>query len=63
MRKFLSIKPRFDLISRVAVPAVFACTVLTLPACTSMGTGTGTVEPSNAPVTFSWTSKVNRPGF
>ena len=30
---------------------------LTLLACTSMGTGTGTLEPGNAPVSFSWTSK------
>ncbi len=29
---------------------------LTLLACTSMGTGTGTLEPGNSPVSFSWTS-------
>jgi hypothetical protein len=57
MTKFLSMNPRFDPTCRVVLAALFACAVLTLPACTSIGTGTGTVEPGDAPVSFSWTSK------
>ena len=32
-------------------------TALTMLACTTMGSGTGSVSPGNAPVTFAWTSK------
>jgi len=32
------------------------CAGIALSACTTMGTGTGSVSPSNEPVTFSWKS-------
>jgi hypothetical protein len=38
------------LATAIAIPLVLA-------ACTSLGIGTGSVEPSGAPVTFDWTSK------
>src|SRR5258708_31206983 len=36
--------------------AVVLCAAVALSACTTMGTGTGSVSPSNEPVTFSWKS-------
>ena len=38
-----------------AAPALL-CAAVALSACTTMGTGTGSVSPSNEPVTFSWKS-------
>jgi hypothetical protein len=38
----------------IAVPAL--CAALALGACTTMGTGTGSVSPGNEPVKFSWKS-------
>jgi hypothetical protein len=32
------------------------CAALVLSACTTMGTGTGSISPGNAPVEFSWES-------
>jgi hypothetical protein len=32
------------------------CAAVALSACTTMGTGTGSVSPGNAPVQFSWDS-------
>jgi hypothetical protein len=40
-----------------ALAAVLTGVALALPACTTIGAGSGTVEPGNSPVTFSWTSK------
>ena len=57
MTKFPSMNPPLGATRRTALAALFAGAVLALPACTSMGTGTGTMMPGNAPVTFSWTSK------
>jgi hypothetical protein len=37
--------------------AAVAGVALTALACTSMGTGTGSVTPGNTPVSFDWTSK------
>ena len=39
----------------VALPALL-CAGIALSACTSMGTGTGSVAPGGAPVTFAWKS-------
>src|SRR5882762_9783944 len=38
-----------------AAPALL-CAALALSACTTMGTGTGSVSPGREPVTFSWKS-------
>src|ERR1700704_4848605 len=38
-----------------AAPALL-CAAVALSACATMGTGTGSVSPSNEPVTFSWKS-------
>jgi len=45
-RKFASSESIMFVRSILSIPALFACMVLTLPACTSMETGTGTVEIS-----------------
>jgi hypothetical protein len=48
--------PKFP--ARGASLAAALCIGLTLGACTTLGTGTGTTEaPGNAPVSFSWISK------
>ena len=39
----------------VALPALL-CVGIALSACTSMGTGSGSVSPGGAPVTFAWKS-------
>lgn len=41
---------------RIAGLAAMAAAA-TLAACTTMGSGTGSVSPGNTPVAFSWTSK------
>jgi len=46
-----------DSTRRAAGMAVVASAALTLLACTSMGTGTGSLSPDNTPVSFTWTSK------
>jgi hypothetical protein len=43
--------------SRAAGIAAVAGAALTMLACTTMGTGTGSLSPSNTPVTFAWRSK------
>ena len=41
----------------VAAPvAALICAAITLSACTTMGTGTGSVSPGGEPVKFSWKS-------
>jgi hypothetical protein len=40
---------------RVAIPALL-CAGIALSACTSLGTGTGSVSPGGAPVSFAWKS-------
>jgi hypothetical protein len=44
-------------ISRAAAFAAVAGAALTLLACTTMGTGTGSLSPGNTPVAFNWSSK------
>jgi hypothetical protein len=44
-------------ISRAAGFAAVAGAALTLLACTTMGTGTGSLSPGNTPVAFNWSSK------
>src|SRR6266850_3178820 len=41
---------------RFTAAPVLLCAAVALSACTTMGTGTGSVSPSNEPVTFSWKS-------
>jgi hypothetical protein len=42
--------------ARCVVPAMLLCAGIALSACTSIGTGSGSVAPGGAPVNFSWTS-------
>jgi hypothetical protein len=42
---------------RAAALAAAMGAAATLLACTTMGTGTGSLSPGNGPVTFAWTSK------
>jgi hypothetical protein len=42
---------------RVAALAAATGAAATLLACTTMGTGTGSLSPGNQPATFAWTSK------
>ena len=49
--------PLIARLRRTAGMAAAAAALLTAVACTSMGSGTGSVSPGNAPVTFDWTSK------
>jgi hypothetical protein len=49
--------PRAGPMRRLSGATLLAGAALALPACTSLGTGSGTVEPGDAPVIFSWTSK------
>ncbi|HEV7574867.1 MAG TPA: hypothetical protein VGO85_02390 [Caldimonas sp.] len=49
--------PWIDRNRRAFGVAAVAGLALAAAACTSMGTGTGSVTPGNAPVTFDWTSK------
>src|SRR6267154_5160696 len=41
---------------RFAAAPALLCAAVALSACTTMGTGTGSVSPGNEPVTFSWKS-------
>src|SRR5258705_12410382 len=41
---------------RSAAPTALLCAAIALSACTTMGTGTGSVSPGNAPVNFAWKS-------
>src|SRR5260221_5228409 len=41
---------------RFAAAPALLCAAVALSACTTMGTGTGSVSPSNEQVTFSWKS-------
>src|SRR5258706_8188582 len=41
---------------RFAAARALLCAAVALNACTTMGTGTGSVSPGNEPVTFSWKS-------
>lgn len=41
---------------RLAVITVMAAALIPMLACTTVGTGSGRLEPSDAPVTFAWTS-------
>jgi hypothetical protein len=43
--------------ARGAALTALLCAGIALSACTTMGTGTGSVSPGNAPVTFAWKSK------
>jgi hypothetical protein len=42
--------------ARLAAMAALLCLGIALGACTTMGTGTGSVSPGNAPVKFAWKS-------
>jgi hypothetical protein len=46
-----------DSTRRAAGMAAVASAALTLLACTTTGSGTGSVSPDNTPVAFAWTSK------
>jgi hypothetical protein len=43
-------------VRRSAPLVALLCAGITLSACTTMGTGTGSVTPGNAPVKFAWKS-------
>ena len=49
--------PWIDSPRRVVGLTAVAGAALALLACTSMGTGTGSLSPRNTPVAFAWTSK------
>ena len=57
MKRIRIVKQAFESIHRVAGSTLLAAIVVSLPACTSMGIGNGTLEPGDAPVSFSWISK------
>ena len=42
---------------RLAAATIAASATLSLLACTTMGTGSGMLEPGDLPVSFAWTSK------
>ena len=46
-----------DSTRRVATIATAAGVALTLLACTTIGSGSGSLSPGNTPVAFAWTSK------
>jgi hypothetical protein len=46
-----------DSIRRTGAPTAVLAAAMGLLACTSMGSGTGTLRPDDTQVTFSWTSK------
>jgi len=56
MNKSLMSISRFERVGYVARTAMLSAAALTLLACTSMGTGSGTIEPGDRPMTFSWRS-------
>jgi len=56
MNTFRHRDARHDPRRRLIGAVLLASTALSMLACTTIGTGSGTIEPGNAPVAFSWTS-------
>lgn len=50
-------KQRLDSTRRTSTMTLLASSALSMLACTTVGSGNGTIEPDDVPVTFAWTSK------